>query len=1079
MALGYGNNAEKLLRRVTMRLMRDATSYHRLRLEHSDPSIPFAEVMTHLAISSLAGVWRELRKRSADRTALFTAALDSPEPGDGRAGVPFLQSHISTTSAAWTLIAGTRLLLPEGPVYPSSGWTREQGHHGEGLPSGMRDRIIRKIRAGRLGYALKLINRAEARTAPSPPVDPATTLRALNPQNRPHILHGNDDNDASFRIRPENVDEDNLRQVLGAVEGAALAQQTRAALTEWMSNENASEDPVLKLEDLSQVIKGLDRDSAPGHTGWTFSVIRRLFEWDTDATQELFSFFSTLISPQSAMEDKAVYESYTTSRSVLIPKGHGGGWRPLGLSCALVRVLHKTVSAAVARRVGAQLAPLQLSVGTKAGCETLAAMLSAAIKDSPAAVNAENSTGLLSVDASNAFSEIHRPWILKGIADRCPSLIPVFLLWYGRGSTLRLGSGDTVTQHTGVRQGDPLGMLYFALGAQDALIQMNERLQERASAHPAPPPSPASSPAPSLAPSAAPSLHAPAPLSPPANHTFVAAYADDVNLVGPLPVIQAFAADVTAILAECGLRVNAAKTKILALGREGHGEAHGIEILTGHTVAGVPLGTDAYIRSAVQGKVVKMTADIDRLRLLKDCQSEHALLRYCIVARPGYLQRTVLPTLASTALRSFDQRIDEELGRQCELSTPLPLEARVLRGIPISLGGAGIPRLSGPGHVRAALTGRLAVQLTLANFQGHAPAILQAIKASPLPVLDQEEWRSSVSGLCEPPQSATVPAIFTPNQPTLEIAADGLSTEAIKETHTARMRFLAARVWGHLYAADNGAKRPWAAWLLSNASVGTAPWLAWRGNFSRELQALPHGLMHHLLRLRLAIPMTDFDPDVLNTAQCGCTAAATLSTEPLHMLQCLSNSAIKKERHDNVARAIVAGLRAASARDRSGVTFFDGQGSCNVPFPSSSLFADFMSEARGRTTYYDVTIVNPATQRMVRVLHTAEQRDSAVADAVRRKRDKYRAAIAAVTSDADTQTALLAQVHFLVFETSGRAGADTQQLLDTLLRQKTRECRACYQAISMQIAHANARTAASTLTSLRGHLHSSIGQPLH
>ena len=264
------------------------------------------------------------------------------------------------------------------------------------------------------------------------------------------------------------------------------------------------------------------------------------------------------------------------------------------------------------------------------------------------------------------------------------------------------------------------------------------------------------------------------------------------------------------------------------------------------------------------------------------------------------------------------------------------------------------------------------------------------------------------------------------------------------------------------------AKRPWAAWLLSNASVGTAPWLTWRGNFSRDLQAIPHGLMHHALRLRLAIPTTDFRPEVLNAAQCGCRTAANIATEPLHMLHCLSNSTIKTERHNDVARVVVAGLRAAMARDRKPVEIYDGRGSCHVPFLTTTLMADFSSVEHGRTTYFDVTIVNPATRRKVTTLHTAEHTDRAVAEAITRKEQKYRGAIAAIESNPDKRAELLAQVHFLVFEASGRAGTATQQLLDTLLRKKSRECRTCFQAIAQKIAHANARMAASTLTFLTG-----------
>jgi hypothetical protein len=79
----------------------------------------------------------------------------------------------------------------------------------------------------------------------------------------------------------------------------------------------------------------------------------------------------------------------------------------------------------------------------------------------------------LQIDWKNAFNTVRRDRMLAAVAERCPALLPAAAWAYGRHCRLCVQQTDQViNSESRVRQGDPLGMLLFALTLQGPLEEV-------------------------------------------------------------------------------------------------------------------------------------------------------------------------------------------------------------------------------------------------------------------------------------------------------------------------------------------------------------------------------------------------------------------------------------------------------------------------------------------------------------------------------------------------------------------------------------------------------------------------------
>ena len=117
----------------------------------------------------------------------------------------------------------------------------------------------------------------------------------------------------------------------------------------------------------------------------------------------------------------------------------------------------------------------------------------------------------------------------------------------------------------------------------------------------------------------------------------------------------------------------------------------------GLTCVGVPIGTPAFMRDWAGVKLRDQIQDLQKLRLMSDPLIHYHLVRFCGLARPGYMCRTLPPDLMRDAgIADFDHAISTEIftkgvgERWRELSDTTMAWHRTTLQLPHHRGGLGL-----------------------------------------------------------------------------------------------------------------------------------------------------------------------------------------------------------------------------------------------------------------------------------------------------------------------------------------------------------------------------------------------------
>ena len=148
----------------------------------------------------------------------------------------------------------------------------------------------------------------------------------------------------------------------------------------------------------------------------------------------------------------------------LIPLNKNPRVRPIRVCEVLRRILGKAIMGVVADDVRSAAGPLQLCCGQDAGCE-------AAVHAMRAVFEADDTDGVLLVNASNVFNNLNRQVGLYNIQYTCPALAKVLINCYRQSCSLFVG-GKILLSREGTAQGNPLAMAMFGLATLPLLKQI-------------------------------------------------------------------------------------------------------------------------------------------------------------------------------------------------------------------------------------------------------------------------------------------------------------------------------------------------------------------------------------------------------------------------------------------------------------------------------------------------------------------------------------------------------------------------------------------------------------------------------
>jgi len=228
---------------------------------------------------------------------------------------------------------------------------------------------------------------------------------------------------------------------------------------------------------LNTTLRRLKRDSTPGWDGWTFQLIRQLYE-EHDINDETPSLNAQLLIKFikfGLAGSLPLHKLWNVSKMILIPewKAASSHWkyRPIAIGASWYRLLGKSALYVIGDSVGRKLNPLQFAVGIPDGISIAASLLQNFRND--------DENAILSIDLSNAFNSIRRSKIYEGLKQFAPQLLPFFKWSYAEQTQLRTSTG-TLCGHaaTGTRQGDPLSMLYFAVGIHPLIEKLSGKITQ-------------------------------------------------------------------------------------------------------------------------------------------------------------------------------------------------------------------------------------------------------------------------------------------------------------------------------------------------------------------------------------------------------------------------------------------------------------------------------------------------------------------------------------------------------------------------------------------------------------------------
>lgn len=425
-----------------------------------------------------------------------------------------------------------------------------------------------------------------------------------------------------------------------------LHPQAKADTSECIMPDNPR-NIIIDLKDATEdqqfraLIQKAANGSAPGLSGWTGDMLKVIYP-DRDCRVGLAKLICDISNGDLPEEAK---EYLLPSHLIALPKPTQS-IRPISMGEIFYRVAALKAVTTVSEVAAKILSPIQFGVGIPAGCEQAVHRLQHQLTRSHPFKLAG-----IAVDFKNAFNQRNRNDILKELY-RYPELKPIWKIvdWaYSNPSALwirddeyEMVQPDELQSSEGVKQGDPLGALLFALSMKpiyDHAVECD-----------------------------------------PTDTTTAVAYLDDCTLVGlpDMNLIRSFI-QLKEKARAGGLEVNMDKTKFLWLHSDGTqlpetviDALHELNLKIEYgavKILGAPIGTDVKKMQRIATETVKGHERFFNLIRSKHMPLQEALLllRMCGAPRFNYLARTTHSSVLLPAAAEFDRLVFGTLMEKFEL----------------------------------------------------------------------------------------------------------------------------------------------------------------------------------------------------------------------------------------------------------------------------------------------------------------------------------------------------------------------------------------------------------------------------
>ena len=784
---------------------------------------------------------------------------------------------------------------------------------------------------------------------------------------------------------------DNLARVDDSDDGLPASQVTRdnaiSALPDLFPAASALDDigeqsdddgdleqPLqITASEVASAITRLSIDRASGFSGWSNRLLKQLYLGSDPSHQQLIAdnyatLFNTLLKGRASEHIR----SYLTDvRLCLIPKSGDPShpiYRPIGIGETIFRLLGRTILAKVGKAIGDTIAPYQLAVGISGGVEiaaSLAGMLEAINDSQPAE---DTPFAMLSIDIKNAFNRIRRSHVLRGLRNHCPSLIPFFTIVYGQPVNLRWGDGSIIGKAaTGVIQGDPLSTLYFALGIQPLLLELQATLRR---------------------------IEADSDLPSPSKSGLLFAIADDITILARTETLFALSSALPSLFERYDLPLNQSKTWIMGPQvhlQDGDTNLPCRTMRDGGKILGTPVGNIHFILSWLRDHFHYNGPPLSILGHLP-ARAAITLLKFSYNTRMDYLRKTSSEAIVNTGIfAAYDALIDSAI-----LTTGVADNRdriHQLRALPLHQGGLGMPLLEGNHgrrhHLVTAMRGREFLKLYYSHFLHNHVATFNTRAVD-------------IDG--------TAPD---------EIAETLVELRAKHPTEDALSIFTAAlRRWGE--DTDTEAAASFHQDLIANnENEAAAVFLSVQGVkqsfivFSTSYRQTPETLLNNreyieAMRFFLLSPFK-MNADGYSTCRCRRENPWNLTTHPFHASNCPLNSSERTFRHSMICKLLCKLLRKASPASRV---------SSEPRNSTAAVHPDIAVEENALLFHVDVSVVEPTSvHALAEDGGSATTKGAAAGLKEEAKRAKY-------------QGTEWANVIPFVLESTGHLGKEAEALLD-------------------------------------------------